>query len=345
MRELKNVLSLFDGHSGMQISLVDSGISFENYFASEIDKHAIKTTQHNFPNTIQLGSVVDIDVSKLPKIDLISAGSPCQSFSFAGKRAGMSTTCNEEITTLEKYLRLKEEKFEFEGQSYLFWEFIRILTEVRKTNPDVFFLLENVEMGKKWESVLSHALVIFGVHINSALVSAQNRKRIYWTNIRTRQEGLFGDLYSDIPQPEDRFIFLKDILEIDVDEKYYLSDKAIEGFINHAERHKEKGNGFKFETKNKSEKANTITTTEGRRGYNNYLKIDKQGNPKANQEKASCFTAGGGFRRKSFGYGFIYCHFTRSKPRKPKINSFRIANRTNVGTSKRWKNKLFNKCS
>lgn len=301
MRELKNVLSLFDGHSGMQISLVDSGIEFENYYASEIDKHAIKVTQHNFPNTIQLGSVVDIDVSKLPKIDIISAGSPCQSFSFAGKRKGMSTTCNEEITTLEKYLQLKSENFEFEGQSYLFWEFMRILTEARKINPDVLFLLENVEMGKKWESVLSHALGIFGVHINSTLVSAQNRKRIYWTNIQTRHEGLFGDLYTDIPQPEDREIFLKDVLESSVDEKYYLSDKSILGFKKQFKKHKLKGNGFKFEPTYADKKSNAVTTKCGScitddfiiESNKNYIKIDKQGNPKVNQEKASCFTAGG----------------------------------------------------
>ena len=92
----------------------------------------------------------------------------------------MTTTENEEIYTLEKYLKLKSEGFQFEGESYLFWEYMRILTDIRKYNPDVKFLLENVEMGSKWERVLSEAIGIFGVHINSALVSAQNRKRIYW---------------------------------------------------------------------------------------------------------------------------------------------------------------------
>ena len=96
----------------------------------------------------------------------------------------MKTTENEEIYTLERYLQLKQEGFEFEGQSYLFWEYMRILTELREYNPNVLFLLENVEMGKKWERVLSEAIGIRGVHINSALVSAQNRRRIYWTNIR-----------------------------------------------------------------------------------------------------------------------------------------------------------------
>jgi len=98
-------------------------------------------------------------------------------------------------------------------------------------------LLENVEMGAKWERILSEAIGVFGVHINSALVSAQNRKRIYWTNIRTKQVGLFGELHSDIPQPKDREILLKDILESEVDEKYYLSNIALD----YIERGKERG--------------------------------------------------------------------------------------------------------
>jgi site-specific DNA-cytosine methylase len=135
----------------------------------------------NFPDTIQLGDVRNIDARTLGHIDLLMGGSPCQSFSFAGKRAGMSTKQNEEIYTLERYLELKQAGFEFEGQSYLFWEYVRILQELRESNPDVYFLLENVEMGKKWEKVLSEAIGLQGVHINSALVSAQIRKCIYWT--------------------------------------------------------------------------------------------------------------------------------------------------------------------
>ena len=222
-----NVLSLFDGMSCGQIALKELGIIPNIYYASEIDKHAIAQTQLNFPNTIQLGSVVDVDVTKLEHIDLILGGSPCQSFSFAGKRKGISTKREIEITRIEQYLELKEQGFEFEGQSYLFWEYMRILTDIRKYNPDVKFLLENVEMGAKWERVLSQAIGVYGVHINSALVSAQSRKRIYWTNIRTKQVGLFGELHSDIPQPNDRGIVVKDILENEVDNKYYLSEKMI----------------------------------------------------------------------------------------------------------------------
>ena len=188
----------------------------------------------------------------------------CQSFSFAGKRNGMSTTENEEIYTLERYLQLKSEGFQFEGQSYLFWEYMRILTDIRKYNPNVKFLLENVEMGDKWERVLSEAIGIFGVHINSALVSAQNRKRIYWTNIRVKEVGLFGELHSDIPQPKDEGILLKDILEEEVDEKYYLSEKGLAGMLKHKENNTNNGNGFgvQFITR-ETEKSNSIL----QRGY------------------------------------------------------------------------------
>lgn len=269
-----NVLSLFDGMSGGQIALKEIGVTPDIYYASEIDKHAIAQTQLNFPNTIQLGSVVDVDVSKLDRIDLLLGGSPCQSFSFAGKRKGMATKCDIEIYTLEKYLQLKSDGFEFEGQSYLFWEYMRILTDIRKYNPDVKFLLENVEMGSKWERILSEAIGIFGVHINSALVSAQNRKRIYWTNIRTREEGLFGELYSDVHQPEDRCILLLDILENDVDEKYYLSDKMLNYLTKNTKLQKENGNGFTFSiTENFNTKSKCITSKEGSRMDDNFLCI------------------------------------------------------------------------
>lgn len=222
-----NILSLFDGMSCGQQALNRCGFEVTNYFASEIDKHAIKVTQHNFPNTIQLGSVINVDGYSLPKIDLLLGGSPCQSFSFAGKRKGMSTKDEQDILTLEHYLQLKQEGFEFEGQSYLFWEYMRLLNELRTKNPNVYFLLENVEMGEKWELVLSKAIGVKGIHINSALVSAQNRKRIYWTNIGLKPAGLFGDLQSIIEQPKDKGILLKDILESQVDEKYFLSENFI----------------------------------------------------------------------------------------------------------------------
>lgn len=217
-----NVLSLFDGMSCGQQALERAGIKVDNYFASEIDKYAIQVTMANYPNTKQLGSVVNVDGYLLPKIDILIGGSPCQSFSFAGKRKGMSTKDEQEILTLDHYLDLKEEGFQFEGQSYLFWEYMRLLNEVKPK----YFLLENVMMGEKWEKVLSKAIGVKPIMINSALISAQNRQRLYWTNIGLEPQGLFGDLETTIQQPKDKGILLNHILEENVADKYNLSDNA-----------------------------------------------------------------------------------------------------------------------
>jgi DNA (cytosine-5)-methyltransferase 3A len=174
-----NVLSLFDGISCGQIALERAGIKVKQYYASEINKHAIIVTQRNYPNTIQLGSVVDVNPEDLPKIDLLIGGSPCQSFSMLGKRHGMSTVSKQNILTLDDYLDFKGQGYEFQGQSYLFWEYVRLL---RSLNPR-YFLLENVLMLKQWEKVITHALDVVPIFINSNLVSAQDRKRLYWTNI------------------------------------------------------------------------------------------------------------------------------------------------------------------
>ncbi len=258
------VLSLFDGMSCGQIALKELEIIPDIYYASEVDKFAIAQTQLNFPNTIQLGDVAKLNVFELERVDLLIGGSPCQNFSFAGKRNGMNTIENEEIYTLDRYLELKEDGFEFEGESYLFWEYMRILADIRTYNPDVLFLLENVEMGKKWERVLSKAVGLFGVHINSDLVSAQNRERIYWTNIRVKQEGLFDELHSDIPLPKDKGLLLKDVIDQEVDEKYYIKN-------------------LKFRVED-------LNIVEG--GDDQVIKIDIRGRRKRNQKKASCFTAG-----------------------------------------------------
>lgn len=239
-----NVLSLFDGMSCGQIALYELGMYPDKYYACEIDKFAIAQTKLNFPDTICLGDVTKLDVSKLEKIDLLIGGSPCQSFSFAGKMEGMTTEDNEEITTLERYLELKEKGFKFAGQSYLFWEYVRVLEEVRKVNPNVLFLLENVRMLSKWEDVINRALGVKGVHINSALVSAQIRKRIYWTNI------------ADIPQPEDKGVFLRDILQSEVPEKYYLSDKMITFLTRHADKM-----GSKIRIRGGDDKSNCVTVS------------------------------------------------------------------------------------
>ena len=167
-----NVLSLFDGMSCGQIALNRAGIEYENYFASEIDSYAIKVTQHNYPDTIQLGNVTEIKGADLPQIDLLIGGSPCQSFSSFGNGEG------------------------FDGKSGLFWEFVRVLNEVK---PE-FFLLENVNMKQEWKDIISESLGVSPVRFNSNLVSAQNRDRLYWTNIKF-------DL------PKDRNLLYRDILE------------------------------------------------------------------------------------------------------------------------------------
>ena len=281
-----NILSLFDGMSCGQQALERVGIKVDKYYASEIDQHAIKVTMANYPNTIQLGSVVNVDGYALPSIDLLIGGSPCQSFSFAGKRKGMATKCETEILTLDHYLQLKKDGFEFEGQSYLFWEYMRLLNEVKPK----YFLLENVEMGEKWERVLSKAIGINGIHINSALVSAQNRKRIFWTNIGHEPGGLFGDLICNIQQPKDKGILLKDILEKEVSDKYYLSEKMVNCLINRPKEY----DVFRPVLENSETKSKCLNSRLLKMGSgDNYIKIDKIGNVKANQDKASCFTAGG----------------------------------------------------
>jgi DNA-cytosine methyltransferase len=173
-----NVLSLFDGMSCGQIALNKVGIKYENYYSSEIDKDAIKVTQHNYPNTIQVGDVTKLSASNLPKIDLLIGGSPCQGFSFAGKQLNFE-----------------------DPRSKLFFEFVRLKNELQPK----YFLLENVRMKKSSEDVITQYLGVNPILINSQLVSGQHRRRLYWTNI------------PGIELPEDKGIELKDILDKDVD--------------------------------------------------------------------------------------------------------------------------------
>jgi len=187
-----NVLSLFDGMSCGQLALNKLGIKYDNYFASEIDKYAIQVTQANYPNTRQLGSITELDGMKLPKIDLLFGGSPCQSFSNAGNGKG------------------------FGGSSKLFFEFVRVLEETKPT----YFLLENVKMKTEWKQVITDILKVEPIEINSRILSAQNRPRLYWTNI------------PNLQQPEDKKIQLIDVLEnLDFNrepyEEKYVSNKAV----------------------------------------------------------------------------------------------------------------------
>ena len=192
----KNVLSLFDGISGCQLALKKAKIEIDQYYASEINESGMTITQHRFPNTNQLGDVSKIDANKLPKIWLLTAGSPCQDFSLAGKRKGMTTKDEEEITSLTQYLKLKNKGYKFQGQSYLFWEFIRLYHELK---PKYFFL-ENVRMSDKWKYIISRELNCYPILINSKLVSAQNRERYYWTNI------------PNLSEPKNKFILLSDVI-------------------------------------------------------------------------------------------------------------------------------------
>jgi DNA-cytosine methyltransferase len=196
-----NVLGLFDGMSCGQIALNRAGIKYDKYFACEIDKHAIKVTQANYPHTIQLGDVTKVKSNDLPKIDLLIGGSPCQGFSFAGKQLAFD-----------------------DPRSVLFFEYVRLLKEYKPK----YFLLENVKMKREHELVISKYLGIDPIEINSSLVTAQNRVRLYWTNIASKPFGLFGDVECTIPQPKDKGIVLKDILETEVDEKYYLKNPKLD---------------------------------------------------------------------------------------------------------------------
>lgn len=199
-----NALSLFDGMSCGYIALQKAGFHIEKYYASEIDSHAVGFTSAKHPDIVHLGDVTKVNAKELPKIDLLLAGSPCQGFSFAGKQLAFD-----------------------DPRSALFFEFVRILKEVREVNPNVFFLLENVRMKKEHEDVISRLLEIQPININSNLVSAQNLERLYWTNIHMGKNGLFGDNICNIPQPKDKGIYLRDVLEKVVDEKYYISKKAM----------------------------------------------------------------------------------------------------------------------
>lgn len=221
-----NVLSLFDGMSCGQIALNRAGIPYGKYYASEIDKHAIKVTQHNYPDTIQLGSVIDIKGTDLPKIDLLIGGSPCQGFSFAGKQLNFD-----------------------DPRSKLFFEFVRLLKECKPK----YFLLENVKMKKEYQDVITEHLGVEPIEINSNLLSAQNRKRIYWTNI------------PGVTIPNDKGILLKDVVHENESIDTALSGNYAEWFAKNAE--------FQFNKKYSSlspEKAITMTARQYANWNGNY---------------------------------------------------------------------------
>ncbi len=302
--KLLNVLSLFNGISCGRIALERAGIPVANYYESEIDKYAGIVSAYNWPYSVQIGDVRNVVISELPFIpDLLIAGSPCQGFSFAGKQLNFS-----------------------DPRSALFFEFVRILKECQAVNPNILFLLENVPMKKEFQRVINETLGVCPVTINGALVSAQNRERLFWSNIRTKSVGLFGEIHTDIPQPADKGILLAGILEGEVDEKYFLSERAL-ARIERNTYSKAKVNPDKTGTINTKNNSGQLSIDSGTtligcvnnsgqlqevtqancidanyaKGIDNHgqsplavvvQKVDFNGNVKPNQEKANCFTAG-----------------------------------------------------
>lgn len=210
------VLSLFDGMSCGMIALERSGIKVDKYFASEIDKYAIEVSKHNYPGITQIGDITKVsykegvlytEVGEFEvEIDLVIGGSPCQGFSMAGKQLAFA-----------------------DPRSSLYFKFEEILKQV---NPK-YFLLENVKMKQEHKDVISERLGVQPIAINSSLVSAQNRYRLYWTNI------------PNVTQPEDKGILLKDILQDNVDKSYHIKNGRLSWLKNFGEV-KEKGGYISF---------------------------------------------------------------------------------------------------
>jgi len=316
-----NVLSLFDGMSCGQLALNHLGIKVDKYYASEIDKYAIKVTQANFPDTIQVGDICNLDPKDFMDVSLIIAGSPCQGFSFAGHQLAFD-----------------------DPRSALFFEFIRLLKEIKPK----YFLLENVKMKKEFLNVITEQVSacypdyqqhyqnydLFGgkidpILINSALLSAQNRERYYWTNI------------PNVTQPKDRGIVLSDILEransgggsipsiklkdefnknldkmttkqgkafaltasyngavawnsiekkqrtmvpADVDHKYYLSDKAIDYMNRSNKKYTGKKTRAEHYIKHENEKSKTLTANMNKGVPYGVIAVDKPKIKETNQE-------------------------------------------------------------
>lgn len=217
------VLSLFDGISCGRLALERAGIPVEKYYASEIDKYAIQIAQKNYPDTIQIGDVTKLNYLELLDIDLVIGGSPCQGFSFAGKQLNFN-----------------------DPRSKLFFEFVRAV----KTIKPKYFLLENVKMKQEFQDIISEQLGVRPIEINSSLVSAQNRKRLYWTNI------------PNVTVPADKGILLKDILHefTDIPEKSLLNIRNFE--------HVNRDFGSKAQDITGAEKSTTLTAAMGTGGGN-----------------------------------------------------------------------------
>lgn len=252
------------------VALERAGIKVDKYYSSEVDKYAIAISEKNYKKIVRLGDVKkwkdwDIDWSS---IDLLIGGSPCQGFSFAGKQ-----------------LNFEDER------SKLFFEYVEILEHIKEQNPKVLFLLENVRMKKEYRDVITRFLKVESILINSSLVSAQDRKRLYWTNIK------------GVEQPLDRGILLKDIVHEYTDFKYMLTDRQSEWLKDHGQFQLDKvyssidsekaitmtarqyaswNGNFKFEELNRYivpfDKTLQILEKEIEKGKVGYFNTDSQGN-------------------------------------------------------------------
>ena len=232
------VLSLFDGCGMTYQALKNLNVKVDKYYASEIDKYAIQIAKKNHPDLIELGDVTSWRDWQIEKPDLIVAGSPCQGFSFAGKQLNFN-----------------------DKRSALFFEFVNILKHYKPK----YFLLENVKMKKEYQDTISDILGVDQELINSSLVSAQNRKRIYWCN-------------WELDQPEDRGIFLKDILQPfkNIDESFYHSQKAIDYMERGNEKWQQAGKrrADRYTQTRDKEKAFTLTANFWKGVPYNYFKDD-----------------------------------------------------------------------
>jgi DNA-cytosine methyltransferase len=236
-----NVLSLFDGMSCGRLALERAGFPITNYYASEIDKYAIQVARDNFPDTVHLGDVTQVVAANFPKIDLLLGGSPCQGFSFAGGQLAFD-----------------------DPRSKLFFEFVRLLKELKPR----WFFLENVPMKQEFQDVISEHLGVKPVRLNSNIVSAQNRDRLYWTNIPVKSF------------PENKRIYLKDILQdvAEIGEEHYHSMKSVAYMERGNDKWKQAGSrrADGYEQTPETEKSFTLTANMHKGVPYNYFKETRQ---------------------------------------------------------------------
>lgn len=240
------MLNLFSGLGGGRLSAERAGLKVKTEYYSEVDPYALKVMKKRFPDSIPVGDVRNLKAIDFVHVTMITAGSPCQNFSIMGKKKGMITITEIEVNSLKIYLKLKKEGYEFEGQSYLFWEFVRLYTEIKTLQikmglPVLDFLLENVKMTDKWVNVISKTVGVEPILINAALVSAQFRERLFWTSL----EG--------VTQPKDLNIKLGDVIKNAITGAGFRSRK-INGITQY------------FKTYTKNFKSNTILTSIGSEG-------------------------------------------------------------------------------